>query len=102
MTGGGLTGAAKESVLSTEAPDGSSSFYAVDTCASCHFDGRTGATEILAQGTTGAHGLTRGTFMVIAGGKGGGGLSQLAGWGTFTSVGAPANTLRLASHFSIS
>ncbi len=47
-----------------------------------------------------------GTFLVIAGGTDPGGPSlgdfaTLAGWGTFTSKGAPSGSLFLAEHLRI-
>ena len=39
--------------------------------------------------------------MVTSGGAGNGGLSTLAGYGTFSSFGQPAGTLRLVEHLGI-
>ena len=52
-------------------------------------------------GTTSASGRTRGTFLVISGGTASGALGTLAGYGTFSSRGQPAGTLRLVEHLRI-
>lgn len=87
--------------MSTGNPDGSDSFIAYDLCSTCSFDGATGSATIEAYGETSAHGSTSGTFIVISGGAGNGGLSTLAGWGTFSSAGEPAGVLRLVEHLRI-
>jgi hypothetical protein len=82
--------------------DGSSTFTAIDNC-SCSFDGQSGSVTIRAYGTTSASGATRGTFVVVSGGgPSGGDLSTLAGYGTFSSWGEPAGSLRLVEHLRIS
>ncbi len=101
LAGSGLTGSVSEQVLVTVHANGSQSFVAFDTCSSCSFDGQTGSVKIEAYGRTSADGFTKGTFLVISGGTGGGGLATLAGWGTFSSAGEPSSTLRLKEHLSI-
>jgi len=111
ITGTGLTGSGTfdpskppgstgEAVLATVYPDGSASFTAFDTC-NCRFGGKTGMIMIRAYGRTSRDGVTTGTFLVVSGGSGHGGLSTLAGWGTFSSDGRPAGTLRLVEHLRI-
>jgi hypothetical protein len=108
LKGTGLTGSGQatpstlpapsgDAVLSTVHPDGSSSFIAYDSCDKCSFGGQTGTTTLRFFGTTTAHGLTFGTFLVTGGGTGIG-LPTLAGWGTFSSAGQPAGTWRLVEH----
>jgi hypothetical protein len=97
---GSPLGSTGEVVLATIHPDGSESFLAVDNCA-CSFHGQRGTVTIRAYGTTSAQGLTRGTFLITSGGAGHGALSTLAGYGTFTSCGQPAGTLRLVEHLKI-
>ena len=112
LTGTGLTGSGTynsslppgqsgDVVLSTENPNGSSSFEAIDTCTSCSFAGQTGSVTIRAYGRSSASGSTYGTFLVTSGGAGNGGLSTLVGWGTLSSLGQPAGTLRLVEHLRI-
>ena len=113
LTGKGITGSGTyngkppgpgfvgEVVISTVYRNGSSSFMAIDSCASCSFAGHTGSVTIRAYGTTSANGSTYGTFLVVSGGAGNGGLSSLAGWGTFSSYGQQAGTLRLVEHLRI-
>jgi hypothetical protein len=91
FTGTGLSGKAQEGVLITVRPDGKQLFYAHDLCR-CTFDGRTGLVEILAIGSISGK-TDSGTFQII---ETGGGLATLAGYGTFSSVGQPANTLQLS------
>ena len=55
----------------------------------------------MAYGTTSRHGVTRGTFLISSGGAVNGGLANLAGWGTFSSVDQPAGTLRLVEHLTL-
>lgn len=100
LAGFGLTGPVKEKVLATAYPDGDQSFNAIDTC-TCSFDGQSGTVAIRAYGTTSASGLTTGTFLVISGGTGGGGLATLAGYGTFTSAGQPDETLSTVAYLRI-
>ena len=115
LTGSGLTGtltavypptstsplgSTGEAVLATVHPNGSESFTAVDNC-TCSFDGQSGSVTIRAYGTTSANGTTRGIFLVVSGGSASGGLSTLAGYGTFSSWGQPAGSLRLVEHLRI-
>jgi hypothetical protein len=89
-------GSTGEALLATANAHGLTSFIAFDNC-TCSFGGKTGSTTIRFYGTTGANGVTSGTFLVAAGGTGVG-LPTLAGWGTFTSVGQPAGTWKLFEH----
>ena len=112
FTGTGLTGSATvvpgaplgqsgETVVASVHPDGSEAFEAFDTCA-CTFQGQSGTVSIDAYGTTTANGTTYGTFLITSGGATvGGGLDTLAGYGTFSSFGAPAGSLRLVEHLAI-
>lgn len=100
VTPGSPPGSSGELVVTTVRPDGSATFEALDNCA-CSFRGQTGTVTIMAYGTTSARGLTRGTFLITSGGAGHGGLSTLAGYGEFSSVGQPAGTLRLVEHLKI-
>lgn len=93
-------GSTGEAVAITAYPNGSESFTAYDNC-TCTFDGQSGTVSIRAYGTVWPNGLTTGTFLVTSGGAGLGGLSTLAGYGTFTNIGAPAGTLRLVEHLRI-
>jgi hypothetical protein len=97
MAGTGLTGSGTvnpmappgmsgEALLATVYPTGSQSFIAYDTC-NCRFQGRTGTIAIRFYGTS-AYGSTHGVFLVVSGGTGHGGLSTLAGWGTFFGSGS--------------
>jgi hypothetical protein len=95
-----MPGQSGDQVLSTVYPDGSKSFIAYDTC-NCRFRGRHGTVMIRFYGTTSANGFTYGTFLVVSGGAGHGGLSSLAGWGTFSSVGRWSTTWRLVEHLRI-
>jgi hypothetical protein len=52
-------------------------------------------------GTTSANGFTYGTYLIASGGAGLGGLSSLAGWGTFSSVRNWSSTWRLVEHLRI-
>lgn len=110
LTGKGLTGSGTatpstlpqpsgDAVLSTFRPDGTRSFIAYDSCDSCSFGGQTGTTSMRFYGTTNRGGVTRGIFLITAGGTGVG-LPTLAGWGTFTSAGQPAGTWRLVEHLA--
>ena len=113
FTGNGLTGSATvvpgaplgqsgEAVVASVRPDGSEAFEAFDTC-TCTFHGQSGTVSIDAYGTTFANGATYGTFLITSGGATvGGGLDTLAGFGTFSSFGAPAGSLRLVEHLAIS
>lgn len=111
LAGDGLTGAVSEMVLSTVHADGSETFVAQDACGTqatattpasgCSFDGATGAVMIVAYGTVSADGVVSGTFLVSSGGTPDGGLATLAGYGTFTSCGQPAGTLRLDEHLAL-
>ena len=94
-------GSTGEAVITTVHPDGSESFQADDVCGVCTFDGQTGSTVIRAYGTVTANGVATGTFLVVSGGAGNGGLSTLAGYGTFSSWGQPAGTLSLVEHLGI-
>lgn len=100
LAGQGLTGKVSEQVLLTVHPNGSSSFEALDQC-TCRFDGQSGSVTIRAYGTTSAGGATNGIFLVVSGGKGNGGLSTLAGWGTFSSSGEPSGVLGLVEYLRI-
>ena len=91
FTGTGLTGAVHEKVLVTVRPSGAGSFMALDACR-CSFDGRTG---------TSVSGVSSGYFFVTSGGKGGGGLSTLAGYGTFSNVGMPNRVVSLVEYLKI-
>ena len=95
-----MPGQSGDQVLSTVYPDGSRSFIAYDTCR-CRFRGHVGTVLIRFYGTTSANGFTYGTFLVVSGGTGHGGLSSLAGWGTFSSVGNWSGTWRLVEHLRI-
>ena len=97
---GAVAGPGGEAVAVTAFPDGSQAFEAFDTC-SCSFEGASGSVVIEAYGTTTAKGLTRGTFLIRSGGSGNGGLSTLAGFGTFTSAGQPQGTLKLMEHVGL-
>lgn len=96
LTGSGLTGSGTvspsappgtsgEALLATAYPGGSASFIAYDTC-TCSFGGQSGTIAMRFYGTS-AHGSTHGIFLVVSGGTGHGGLSTLAGWGTFYGSG---------------
>jgi hypothetical protein len=97
---GGPLGQSGETVAITARPNGWQSFEAFDKC-SCHFGGRSGAISITAYGTTSPTGVTQGTFLITSGGTGHGGLSTLAGYGTFSSIGQPAGMLRLVEHLAV-
>ena len=86
-----------ETVLTTNHPNGSSSFTALDIC-SCTFRGHTGSVAIEAYGTTTAKGFTTGHFVIR---YAEGGLATLAGWGTFTSAHQPAGSLLVVEHLAI-
>jgi len=81
-----MPGQSGDQVLSTVHPGGSRLFIAYDTC-NCHFRGHAGTVMIRFYGASSASGFTFGTFLVVSGGTGSGGLSGLAGWGTFFSAG---------------
>ncbi len=109
LTGTGLTGSGTynsseppgssgEALLETIYPNGSKSFIAYDNC-NCSFGGKTGTATLRFYGTSSANGWTYGTFLVTSGGAGNGGLSTLAGWGTFSSQ--PGGTWRLVEHLRI-
>jgi hypothetical protein len=94
----GSTGAA---ILSTTYPDGWTSFEGYLNCA-CSFGGQTGSVQIRIYGSTSPSGKTFGTFVVASGGAlSPGSLSTLAGYGTFTSKGAAAGTLKVTEHVAI-
>jgi hypothetical protein len=94
-------GSTGEAVLATVHGDGSETFTAIDNC-SCSFDGQSGSVTIRAYGTTSADGTIRGTFLVVSGGgPTSGDLSTLAGFGTFSSWGQPAGSLRIVEHLRI-
>ena len=95
-----MAGQSGDQVLSTVYRNGSRSFIAYDTC-QCRFRGRAGTVLIRFYGTTSANGFTHGTFLVVSGGSGLGGLSSLAGWGTFSSVGSWSGTWRLVEYLRI-
>lgn len=95
-----MPGQSGDQVLSTVYPNGSKSFTAYDTC-NCRFRGRHGTVMIRFYGTTSANGFTYGTFLITSGGAGHGGLSSLAGWGTFSSAGNWSRTWRLVEHLRI-
>jgi hypothetical protein len=101
LSGSGLVGSVSEQGLDTIYPDGSSAFTVQDICAACTLGAHSGAAVILATGTTTAAGLTTGTFQVVSGGSGLGDFGTLAGWGTFTSAGQPANTLSITAHLAV-
>lgn len=94
-------GSTGEVVITTVHPDGSESFQADDICGVCSFDGQTGSTVLRAYGTVSPNGVATGTFLVTSGGAGNGGLSTLAGYGTFSNWGQPAGTLSLVEHLGI-
>jgi hypothetical protein len=109
LRGNGLTGSGQvnvkllpqpsgDAVLSTVYRNGSRSFIAYDTC-NCRFRGHAGTVLIRFYGTTTASGFTHGVFLLYSGGAPNGGLADLAGWGTFASVGH--GTWRLAEHLRI-
>ena len=100
LAGSGLTGTVKEKVLATVFPGGDQAFNAIDKC-TCSFDGQSGTVGIRAYGTTSSSGVTTGTFLVITGGPGSGGLATLSGYGTFSNAGQPAGTLSLAEYLRI-
>lgn len=94
-------GASGEAELATVYPDGSAKFTAYDTC-NCTFGGQTATVAIRAYGTVTSDGVTAGTFLITSGGGPvPGSLTTLAGYGTFTSVGEPPNTVRLIEHLAI-
>jgi hypothetical protein len=95
-----MPGQSGDQVLSTVYPNGSRSFIAYDTC-NCSFRGRHGTVSVRFYGTTSANGFTYGTFLVDSGGTGHGGLSSLAGWGTFFSIGNWSTIWRLVEHLRI-
>ena len=104
LTGSGLTGSVAsgdlfgpggEATAITVFPDGSQAFQAFDTCA-CSLAGSSGTVLIEAYGTTTPNGKTTGRFLIRSGGDANGGLSTIAGYGTFTSAGQPQGTLRLS------
>lgn len=112
LTGTGLTGSGTvnlsappgttgEALLATAKPNGSKSFIAYDACDTCKLGTQAGSTTLRFYGTTTPNGLTYGTFLVTSGGAGHGGLSTLAGWGTFTSAGQPHGVWRLVEHLRI-
>ncbi len=90
-------GSTAEAVLTTTHPNGSAQFTAVDNCA-CKFQGRSGTVTLEAYGTTTARGFTNGTFVIRSAQ---GGLTTLAGWGTFTSAHQPAGSLLVIEHLRI-
>jgi len=109
LTGSGLQGSIKvrpngplgksgEVVVASVHPDGSASFEAIDRC-KCSFDGDSGTVTIFAYGTTSAQGVTSGRFLIASGGAANGGLSKLAGYGTFNSH--RKGTLRLTEHLKL-
>jgi hypothetical protein len=95
-------GQSGEVVISTIYPNGTGSFESLDTCA-CSFHGKTGSVTIRSYGTSAPNGAIQGTFLIVSGGTGHGRLSTLAGWGTFSSFGRPANvkTVRIAQYLRI-
>jgi hypothetical protein len=97
---GAPLGSTGEVVVATIHPDGSQSFEALDNC-TCSYRGQKGAVAIMAYGTTSRRGVTKGTFLITSGGAVNGGLANLAVWGTFSSVGQPAGTLRLVGHLTL-
>jgi len=97
---GAPLGSTGEVVVATIHPGGSQSFEALDNC-TCSFRGHKGMVAIMAYGRTSKHGVTQGLFLITSGGAGHGGLATLAGWGTFSSVGQRAGTLRVVSHLAI-
>jgi hypothetical protein len=101
LRGAGLTGPGHEQAILTLYPDNSASFYAVDACAPCAFDGASGPLQIIATGHIAPSGLQTGSFLLLSGGSSNGGLATLAGWGTFTSAGQPGNTLALTEYLGL-
>jgi hypothetical protein len=104
-TGFGLDGTVTAETVFTSNTNGVTSFEDIDTC-SCSLWNKSGLTELRAYGTTQPDGTTTGTFLVFVGGivPGGpslGAFATLAGYGTFTSVGAPAGSLRIVEHLRI-
>ena len=93
-------GQSGELVLGTAYPSGSTSYEVMETC-TFHFQGKTGSATVRAYGTGTPSGVNYGTFLIASGGAEHGGLSTLAGWGTFSSVGEPAGSLRVVDHLRI-
>ena len=108
FTGSGITGTATysggppgqapgEAFLGTAYGNGSVSFVAYDTCASCSFDGQTGTVTLRAYGTISPSGVTTGTFLItssgvpILPGSPVPGLATLTGYGTFSGTGDAVN-----------
>jgi len=112
LAGGGLTGtgtydsskppgASGAAILSTTFPNGWSSFMGYLTC-DCSFGGETGTVTMRVYGTTSPSGVTTGTFLVTSGGAlTPGNLASVSAYGTFTSKGQPAGTLKLCEHVAI-
>jgi hypothetical protein len=113
LTGTGITGTGTvnpslppgqsgEELITTVYPDGSGSFETLDNC-TCSFEGQTGPVTIRSYGTSAPNGAVQGTFLIVSGGAGHGGLSTLAGWGRFSSFGKPANfmTVRIVEYLRI-
>jgi len=101
LSGSGLAGSLSDMAASTVWPHQASSFTAL-LSGGASFNGQSGNVTILAEGTTSTAGVTSGTFTVVSGGTGGGALATLAGYGTFTSLGQPAGTLKLTEHLVLS
>jgi hypothetical protein len=99
LSGSGLTGSASDQILSTVWPYGAASFFG-EVTGTLTFNGDSGDVALAVYGTTSTSGVTSGTFLVVSGGAGGGGLGTLAGYGTFTSAGEPAGTLALTEHLA--
>jgi hypothetical protein len=89
-----------EVIVITVHPDHSQSFLVIDRC-KCSFAGHSGILRIFAYGTTSLDGITSGTFLIASGGAANGGLSNLVGYGTFSSFGQPAGTVHLIEHLII-
>jgi Protein of unknown function (DUF3224) len=79
---GALVGSANEESFVTVRPDGSADAVTIVSCSSCTFDGQTGSVIIEARGHSTPSGVSYGTFLVR---NATGGLTGLAGYGTFFS-----------------
>lgn len=97
---GAVAGPGGEAAVITQLPNGSQRFEVFDTC-TCSFGGKSGTVLIEAYGTTTAHGLTTGRFLIRSGGPGNGGLSTIAGFGTFSSYDQAQGVLKLTEHIGL-
>ncbi len=102
LNGAGLLGSSiPETAGSTVHPNGSDSFLAEDQCSPCSYRGHQGSVSVVAYGSTSASGKVTGRFLISRGGSANGGLSTLAGWGTFTSQGERPGKLALVEHLAL-